>query len=93
MIVVRVELWSAVNGRVTELARMVVDNHGVSEDGKVGDYRTRTYRGRDKDTLHAAMVKGGPVTREGKVLGHRRQALHVWNLIAKALTNMGYGKE
>jgi hypothetical protein len=90
MIVVKVELWSAINGQTTELARMVIDNQGVSEDMKVGDYRARTFRGRSAKALTQAMVTG-KVTREGKVIGHRRLDLHVWHLVSKALKNMGYG--
>lgn len=90
MIVVKVELWSAVTGKTTELARMTLDNQGVSEDMKVGDYRARTFRGRSAKALTRAMVEGH-VTRESKVIGHRRLDLHIWHLVAKALKNMGYG--
>jgi hypothetical protein len=92
MIVVRVELWSAIDGSQRELARMMIDNQGCSEDGKVGDYGARTYRGRSKDQLDVAMRRA-TVTRSGKVLGHKRLALHIWHLVAKALTGMGYGAE
>jgi hypothetical protein len=97
VIVVRVELWSAISGHKTELARMVVDNIGVSANMQKGDYRVRTLRGRSEEALTKAMLtalrdKGG-VQREGKVLGHARLQLHIWNLIAKALTGLGYGKE
>ncbi|WP_225899695.1 hypothetical protein [Croceicoccus gelatinilyticus] len=30
------------------------------------------------------------VTREGRVMGHRRIALHVWHLVGKALASIGY---
>ncbi|MCP2016871.1 hypothetical protein [Qipengyuania citrea] len=89
MIVVKVELHSAITGDQTELARMMIDN--IGGDMKVGDYRARTYRGRSAATLERAM-RSGSTTREGTVLGHRRLALHVWHLVAKALTGMGYGK-
>lgn len=90
MIIVRVELWSAVTGKVTELARMGIDN--IGGDLKVGDYRCRTWRGRDADALTKAMISDTPksVTREGKVLRHRRLDLHVWHLVGKALASMGY---
>jgi hypothetical protein len=92
MIVVRVELWSAVNGRVTELARLAIDNQGVSDNMQRGDYRVRTYRGRDKEALDAAMLNNS-ITRQGKVENHKRLALHVWHLVGKALASMGYGNE
>ncbi|UIJ46905.1 hypothetical protein LZK98_08175 [Sphingomonas cannabina] len=88
MIVVRVELWSAVTGDVTELARMTLDNIGGTQ--QLGDYRVRTLRGRSAEALQRAMLTGG-VQREGKVLRHPRLREHVWNLVAKALTGLGYG--
>lgn len=90
MIVVRVELWSAIDGNVTELARMTIDNVGVSSNQQLGDYRVRTLRGRSAEALHKAMLTGG-IQREGKVLRHPRLREHVWNLIAKALTTLSYG--
>ena len=95
MIVVKVELWSALTGQKTELARMTIDNIGGS--AQRSDYRARTLRGRSEEALHKAMVQscvdGGGVQREGRVMGHQRLKLHVWNLVAKALTNMGYGND
>lgn len=86
MIVVRVELWSAVDCSKTELARMSLDNVACSPNMQLGDYRARTYRGRSADALDRFEVQ-----REGKVLQHRRLAEHVWNLVAKGLVSMGYG--
>lgn len=91
MIVVRVELWSAVDGSVSELARMTLDNISTTTDPRYGDYRCRTYRGRSAVALHRAMLDG-TVQREGKVLHHARLREHVWNLVAKGLTGLGYGK-
>ncbi len=92
MIVVRVELWSAVDHQVTELARMTLDNVGVSSNQQLGDYRVRTLRGRTADALHQAMLKG-TVQRDGFVRKHPRLREHIWNLVAKALTALDYGKE
>lgn len=88
MIVVRVELHSAITGEKTELARMLIDNIGGT--AQLGNYRARTLRGRSEDALDHAMV--APAQREGKVLGHPRLREHVWNLVAKSLKSMGYGK-
>lgn len=85
MIVVSVHLVSARDGSVTELARAHISNIGGTNT--LGDYEVRTLRGRDTRTLNA-----GTVQRAGKVLGHRRLDLHVWHLVAKALTGIGYGK-
>lgn len=85
MIVVRVELWSARTGKTTELARMLVDNIGGTEQR--GDYRCRTLRGRSATAFDRRQVQ-----REGRVRGHARLSQHVWNLVAKALSGMGYGQ-
>lgn len=89
MIVVKVELWSAIDGQKSELARMTIDNTGGTT--QLGDYRVRTLRGRSEEQLHRALICN-TVQREGKVLKHPRLREHVWNLVAKALTNTGYGK-
>ena len=85
MIVVRVELHSAQDGRVTELARAHIANVGGTATS--GDYAAAILRGRN-----TAALNRGTVQRRGKVTGHARQALHVWHLVAKALVAMGYGK-
>lgn len=84
MIVVRVELHSAITGKHTELARMIVDNIGGTRD--LGNYRCRALRGRSAATLDLRAVQ-----REGRVNDYPRLSLHVWNLIARALSSMGYG--
>lgn len=88
MIIIRVELWSAVAGKVTELARMGIDNIGVN--GALRDYNVRTWRGRSKASLDKSM-QSDIVTRKGKVLKHPAEAVHIWYLIGKALAATGYG--
>ncbi len=89
MIIVRVELHSAIDGQKTELARMMIDNVGGTPT--IGNYRCRTYRGRSAEDLDRAMFTDS-VTREGSVEGHRRLDLHVWHLVSKALQAMRYGQ-
>ncbi|OJY65494.1 MAG: hypothetical protein BGP16_12770 [Sphingobium sp. 66-54] len=86
MIVIRVELWSAVTGEKSELARMHICNEGGTE--RVGNYSCRTLHGRS-----AAQLDKGRPQRTGSVTGHRRLDLHVWHLVAKALAAMGYGEK
>lgn len=87
MIVVRVELHSAVTGQVTELARMHICNEGGT--ATKGDYGVETLRGRDKTALDKRSVQ-----RSGKVTSYPRLSIHVWHLVARALVAMGYaGKE
>lgn len=91
MIIIRVELWSAVSGQKSELARMVIDNIGGTNHS--GDYRCRTLRGRSEEALDRALLtlSSTGTQRECRVIGHPRLREHVWNLVAKALTGMGYG--
>lgn len=84
MIIVKVELHSARTHEVTELARMHLCNAGGTDT--LRDYDVRTLRGRSTRALDAGLVQ-----RKGKVLRHASLALHVWNLVAKALAAMGYG--
>lgn len=84
VIVVRVELHSAVTGTVTELARAHICHAG--ETGQLRDYFVRTLRGRSAEALDR-----GAVQRRGKVEQHPSEAVHVWHLVAKALAAMGYG--
>lgn len=86
MIVVRVELHSAITGKATELARMHIANLGG--DAQRGNYDVRTLRGRDHAALDRTIVQ-----RRGKVLGHARLALHVWHLVARALIAVGYAQQ
>jgi len=84
MIVVRVELHSAVTGEVTEIARMDIANDGGGS-ARVGNYDGRVYRGRD-----AAALDRREVQKTGRVEAWPRQRFHVWNLIGVMLTQMGY---
>lgn len=84
MIIVRVELHSAITGEVTELARMHIANAGGTD--AIGDYHVSTLNGRSTTALDRGVVQ-----RRGKVLRHQRLALHVWHLVSKALLAVGYG--
>lgn len=85
MIVVRVELWSARTGQKTELARMHIYN---DETGGTfhRNYKGRSLRGRSTKDLDKNIVQ-----RTGEVKNHPAVAKHVWNLVAKMLSSMGYG--
>ena len=84
MIIVRVELHSAVTGQVTEIARMLIANDGQGTQTH-GDYYCTTFRGRTKDALNNCSVQ-----RKGQTKNYPRLALHVWNLVARCLTAMEY---
>lgn len=89
MIVVRVELHSAITGRVTELARMHLANQIVrtTENHHFGDYAVKTFIGRNAKSLDKLRVQ-----REGVVDNYPRLRLHVWNLVTRALCGLGYTK-
>lgn len=85
MILIKVELHSAITHQVTELARMKICNDGLSENANFGNYIAQTFIGRSTDQLNKE--------REAKhtTIQHwPRERLHIWNLVCKALRQMGY---
>jgi hypothetical protein len=98
MIVVRVELWSAISGKVTDLGTVCIDNTGVSQKGTRGDYRARSYRKgtwkRFGGYLHPrqawALVRNTKPSRTGEVTNHPRKSAPIWSLVRKALESMDY---
>ncbi len=74
MILIRVELHSAVTGKVTEIGRMKLTNDG-SGDLKTGNYDVYLMRRGTTDK----------VQRTGRVEKHARKALSIWTLVSKAL--------
>lgn len=83
MIIVRVELHSAVTRKVTELARMHICNEGGTNTR--GDYSVTTLRGRDAEALDKHTPQ-----RTGHVRNYPRLSIHVWHLVARALVAMNY---
>jgi hypothetical protein len=87
MIIVRVELHSAITGKVSELAQIGIWNKGDEPNPNTGNYRCASYRGRDRASLDLHKVQ-----RQGEILNHKRLQKHVLNLVVKALLTMGYEK-
>lgn len=85
MIVIKVELWSAVTGVKTELARMEIANDKTGTL-KRRNYITRTLKGRSAEQLRKRTTQ-----REGTVKNWPSQSVHIWNLVATALAALGYG--
>jgi len=83
MIVIRVELHSAITRKVTEIARMHISNVGGSR--QLGHYHAKTYRGRSSEQLSRCQMQ-----RQGTVRNYPRLKLHVWHLVARALIATGY---
>jgi hypothetical protein len=92
MIIVRVELHSAITGKVTELARMMIHNVGRAPHRPEGWWRygVLVFRGRDRATLDRAEALN-VTTREAVVPEHASDRVHVWHLVSKALEKAGYG--
>ena len=83
MIVVRVELWSAITGAKTELARMHISNAGGSNRRR--DYEGKSFIGRSTEALDRQRV-----SKVGSLTNFPSLDLHVWNLVARMLATMGY---
>lgn len=84
MIVIRVELHSAVTGEVTELARMYITNNGTGDIHK-RNYTINTIKGRSTEALNR-----GQVMRAGTINQWPSPRLHVWNLVYQALVKLDY---
>lgn len=90
MILVRVELHSAITGKVTEIARMKIINDGTAVGDTRGNYIATTLRGADAKDFD----KRNPTTLRETTLQHwPRMQKHVWYLVARLLDQMGYGPE
>lgn len=85
MIIVSVQLLSAIDGRHQELARMEICNMGTGTES-LGNYSAETLRGRSTEDF-----KRRTRQRIAYVNGHPRKREHIWNLVAKSLRNLRYG--
>lgn len=84
MIVVTVALVSAVTNKTSTLAIMVIANDGTGS-ADAGNYSCLQ--------LRAPRFNIETPARRGRVEAHRRKALSVWSLVAKALAGLGHGGE
>lgn len=87
MIVVKVELHSAITGEVSDLGSMVIANDATGTPSR-GNYFGKTFRkGAGEWWKHLRWPK--PV-REGRVEDYPRKALPVWSLVKRMLDDMGF---
>jgi hypothetical protein len=84
MLIIRVELHSAITGAIKEIARMYICNDGTGTASS-GNYLATTFRGRNKESLGRKSVQ-----KATRLLNWRRQQYHDWNLVCKMLIQMGY---
>lgn len=94
MLVVKVELHSAIDGSMSEIARMVIANDGTSWDANYGHYDCVALRGRSAETFDKAMRTGlaWQQERQARVENYPRKRAHVWNLVRRALDALDYRK-
>ena len=81
MIVVKIELWSAVTGNVTELGRTYIWNDGTCEDPKRGNYNVSVCK---KGKFKPPIIYRN-MTRRGRVENYPRASYNIWRLIIRSL--------
>lgn len=86
MLVVRVEMWSAVTGEKSEIARMHIVNDATGTK-HCGNYVGYAFRGRTTKALDELVAQ-----RTGRVNHFPRLRSHVWNLLVEMLVRMDYGE-
>ena len=82
MIVVTVELHSAITGIKTVLGRAVIHNVGTFDEGKRADYAVKV--GNKNDAEDLMRVYHHP-QRTGSVKNYPRMSYNVWRLVIRAL--------
>ena len=91
MIVVKVELHSAISGQIMKIGEAVIYNDGTGTNAK-GNYETRSFRAPN----YFKRERGGTeknVVRRARVERYDRVNAPVLELVSRALQAMGYGKE
>lgn len=84
MIVVTVQLHSAVTRKVTTLGQAIIHNVAVRDGGARGDYEVCVGRKPDAIAGDLRAIIKNPL-RKGKVLNHARLSQSVWRLVLKGL--------
>lgn len=85
MIVVKVELHSAITRKVTLLYQAIIANDGTGTD-RVGNYDVAIGRRGDGDFRHIWSSS----RRRARIEGYPRLSAHVLNLVARALNKAGF---
>lgn len=86
MLVVKVELHSAITQKITEIGRMVIWNDGTAESAKRGNYDARVLRKPRQDSPYERLpMTRAPYTREGRVEDYPRLPYPIWRLVSRAL--------
>jgi hypothetical protein len=94
VLVVKIELHSAITGQVKTIGEMVIANDGGGSRTK-GDYdgwvmrQTRSMSSL-YDRFRDVMQGKKKATRTGRVEDYPRLSITVWHLVARMLKDMGY---
>ena len=81
MLVIRIELHSAVTRRVKTIGKMIISNRCTHAGGKREDYDVEVGR---RDKLNTVDVMRNPL-RKGRVEDYPRLSYNVWRLVIRAL--------
>lgn len=81
MIVVKIELHSAITRKVTTIGQMIIHNVGGTSDR--GNYEVCVAR-KSENNFNLRKTFHNPV-RRGSVKNHPRKTQNVWRLVTKAL--------
>lgn len=85
MIVVKLELHSAIDGSVQEIGRMIVANDGTCQNPERGNYDVKVGRKRPDGFSYLNHVVWCDPLREGRVEDYPRLSYNVWRLISRAI--------
>lgn len=80
MLVIKIELHSAVTRKVTTIGQMIIANTGGTKDR--GEYTAKVAHKNDVNNLGANFNR--PL-REGTVINYPRLSYNVWRLVVRAL--------
>lgn len=90
MLVLKLELHSAITGKVTTLGSMLIANDGSGSTSR-GNYFGETYRKGNDSWLKLPLFRNRPkAVRKGTVAGYPRKTLPVWCLVKQMLDDMGF---
>lgn len=80
MLVVKIELHSAITGEISEIGKMIIANTGGTRE--CGDYRVAVSHKNDLNDLKKIWTEP---CREGEVKSYPRLSYNVWRLVSRAI--------
>lgn len=86
MLVLKLELHSAITGKVTEIGRTIIANDGTG-NRDVGNYICKVARKQKDGTVYDNRRIWKSPLRVGSVKNHKRNQQNVWRLVLKALAS------